>query len=333
MRRRGGRSLLFAVAAVATTVCRPAAATDPATATMLFNEARRLVAAGRYPDACPKFEESQRLDPGIGTQFNLADCYEHTQRLASAWALFLDVASSAGGTGQVAREHVARRRAAALEPKLSKLTIAVPTNVTGLEVHRNGEALGGVLWNNPIPVDPGSYTIEASAPGKKKWSTVATVGPSGAAVTVAIPALEDGEGLPPASSLAAAHPDADASTPDTRLSERSRTERAIALGVGGAGVLGIGIGAFFGLRSIAKHSDYEQLCNGGVCEPAAGPIHDDAVAAGDASTVAFVVGGALIAGGAVLWLVAPRASSPVSRIRLAPSVGSSGAGVVLAGGW
>ena len=326
-------ALLLSIASVVVTADRPASATDPATATMLFNEARQLVAAGHYPEACPKFEESQRLDPGIGTQFNLADCYEHTQRLASAWALFLDVASSAGGTGQVAREHVARRRAAALEPKLSKLTIAVPTNVTGLEVHRNGEVLGGVLWNNPIPVDPGSYTIEASAPGKRTWSTVATVGPSGAAVTVAIPALEDGEGLPPASSLAAAHPDADASTPDTRLSERSRTERAIALGVGGAGVLGIGIGAFFGLRSIAKHSDYEQLCNGGVCEPAAGPIHDDAVAAGDASTVAFVVGGALIAGGAVLWLVAPRASSPVSRIRLAPSVGSSGAGVVLAGGW
>ncbi len=333
MKRLARGAVILAIASAVVTAGRPARATDPATATMLFNEARQLVAAGHYAEACPKFEESQRLDPGIGTQFNLADCYEHTQRIASAWALFLDVASSAGGTGQVARESVARRRAAALEPQLSKLTIAAPTNVTGLEVRRNGEVLGGVLWNNPTPVDPGSYTIEASAPGKKRWSTVAAVGPGGAAVTVAIPALEDGEDLPTASSPAPSRPDAEASTPGTSLSGRSRTERAIAIGVGGAGVLGIGIGSFFGLRSIAKHSDYEKLCTAGACEPAAGPIHDDAVAAGDASTVAFLVGGALIAGGAVLWLVAPQASSPVARIRFAPSVGSSGAGAVLAGGW
>ena len=117
MKRLDCSALLVAIAAC--TVCRPATASDPATATMLFNEARRLVAAGRYPDACPKFEESQRLDPGIGTQFNLADCYEHTQRIASAWALFLDVASAAGGTGQLARENVARRRAAAPAGRLT----------------------------------------------------------------------------------------------------------------------------------------------------------------------------------------------------------------------
>jgi hypothetical protein len=332
--RRG--ALLLSIASAIATASRPAAATDPATATMLFNEARQLVAQGHYPEACPKFEESQRLDPGIGTQFNLADCYEHTHRTASAWALFLDVASSAGGTGQIARENVARRRAAALEPRLSKLTIVAPTNVTGLEVRRNGEGLGGVLWNNPIPVDPGSYTIEASAPGKKKWSTLATVGPDGAAVTVAIPALEDGEDLPSASAppdTRAAAPEATAPSPGAPLSGRSRTERAIALGVGGAGVIGIGIGSFFGLRSIAKHSDYEKLCSGGVCEPPAGPIHDDAVAAGNASTVAFLVGGALVAGGVVIWFVAPQASSPVARIRLTPSVGASGVGAVVAGGW
>jgi hypothetical protein len=329
-------ALLFAIAVC--TVCRPATATDPATATMLFNEARRLVAAGRYPDACPKFEESQRLDPGIGTQFNLADCYEHTDRIASAWALFLDVASSAGGTGQLARENVARKRASALEPKLSKLTIATPTNIAGLEVRRNGEALGGMLWNNPIPIDPGSYTIEASAPGKKKWSTIAKVGPNGAAVTVAIPALDDGEDLAPASS-----PDMAASGGDSSSSAgRSGTVQALALGLGGAGIVGVGIGSFFGLRSIAKHSDYENLCTRGLCLPAAGPIHDEAVAAGTASTVAFVAGAALIAGGVVLWLVAPRsagpdaapqAGSPVSHLRIVPALGTSSAGAIVAGGW
>ena len=329
--------LLVAIAGAIATVCRPATATDPATATMLFNEARHLVAAGRYAEACPKFEESQRLDPGIGTQFNLADCYEHTERIASAWALFLDVASSAGGTGQLARESVARRRASALELKLSKLTIAPPTNIGGLEVRRNGEPLGSMLWNNPIPVDPGSYAIEASAPGRKKWSTVAKVGPNGAAVTVAIPALEQGDDVAPAPSDVA-----EAADSPSRPPVRSGLATAFALSLGGAGVVGVGIGSYFGLRSIAKHSDYENLCTRGLCEPAAGPLHDQAVSAGNVSTVAFLVGGALIAGGTVLWVVAPRsaspdvapqARSPVSRLAIAPTVGRAGAGAIVVGGF
>jgi hypothetical protein len=317
-------------------VCQPAAAADPATATMLFNEARRLVAAGKYPEACPKFEESERLDPGIGTQFNLADCYEHTARFASAWALFLDVASSAGGTGQSARENLARKRAGALEPKLSKLTIEAPKNVTGLEVRRNGEALGGMLWNNPVPVDPGSYTIEASAPGKKRWSTIATVGPNGAAVTVAIPTLENGEDLPSPGTRAAT-PESDTSplsaAPSAGSDRSARIERTVAIALGGAGAVGVVIGSIFGLRSIAKHSDYENLCSDGVCVASAGPIHDQAVAAGNASTLAFVVGGVLIAGGAVLWFVAPRPGTAAARLRVAPAVGSSSAGAILAGEW
>ena len=325
-------SFALASASFATTV----RANDPATATMLFNEGRRLAAAHRYPDACPKFEESERLDPGIGTQFNLADCYEHTQRIASAWALFLDVASSAGGTGQEARESVARKRAAALEPRLSKLTVIAPKNVSGLEVRRNGELVSGVLWNSPVPVDPGPYTIEASAPGRKTWSTVATVGANGAVVTVTVPPLDPGEVPPPVPPLA--HDDAPTATttPEAESTpsagDPAGVEKIAALALGGAGIVSIGIGSIFGLKSISKHSDYEALCVGTVCSPSAAPIHDDAVAAGNVSTVAFLLGGALVAGGAVLWVVAQKAS-PSAALRVSPLVGASSAGVVVAGGW
>ena len=68
---------------------------NPAAARALFSEGRKLSAAGKYSEACPKFEESLRLDRGIGTKFNLADCWAHSNRTASAWGLFLDVAAEA----------------------------------------------------------------------------------------------------------------------------------------------------------------------------------------------------------------------------------------------
>lgn len=339
MTRLASGGLTLCIAVVVTSICESAQASDPATATMLFNEARRLVAAGRYPEACPKFEESQRLDPGIGTQFNLADCYVHTQRTAAAWALFLDVASSAGGTGQEAREAVARKRAAALEPHLSKLTLVPPKNVPGLEVRRNGEELGALLWNSPIPVDPGTYTIEASAPSRKKWSSSIAVGPNGASVTVTIPDLAPGDVPPPATISRPNEPHGGGTTSPSPLPSTQaigdhgpQLTKVLALAFGGVGVVGVGVGAFFGLKSISKHSDYEGLCRSTGCSPSAGPIHDDAVTAGNVSTVAFVVGGAFLAGGVVLWAIDPK-RSPASGLYVTPTVTASSAGVAVQGGW
>src|SRR5262245_32588034 len=74
---------------------RAVAQSDSAGARALFAEGRALMDKDRYEEACPKFEESLRLDPGMGTQFNLAHCWEKLGRTASAWALFLDVAAAA----------------------------------------------------------------------------------------------------------------------------------------------------------------------------------------------------------------------------------------------
>jgi hypothetical protein len=116
-----------------------------------------------------------------------------------------------------------------------------------------------------------------------------------------------------------------------------RTERTVALALAGGGVVGMVVGAIFGLDSIAKHADYEAFCTGNVCSPAAGPSHERAVNAGNASTVTFVLGGALITGGAVLWLMAPRLSGVADTaprrafavgVAPSPAAASGGASVV-----
>src|SRR5882757_7808503 len=49
---------------------------DAVRAEALFDEGRRLMTAGDFTAACPKFASSQALDPAIGTALNLANCYE-----------------------------------------------------------------------------------------------------------------------------------------------------------------------------------------------------------------------------------------------------------------
>ncbi|WP_437729688.1 hypothetical protein [Sorangium sp. So ce1335] len=182
---------------------------DTAAAQALFDAARQLMAQGKHADACPKLEESQRLDPGIGTQFNLAVCYEQVGRTASAWSTFLDVAGAARAAGQAEREKVARQRATALEPRLIRLTITAPADAPAdLQVKRDGAVVGRAQWGIPVPVDPGKHTIEASAAGRAPFAKTVELTRAGAAEAVAIPPLAAGAparaAAPPASGAAPA---------------------------------------------------------------------------------------------------------------------------------
>lgn len=149
------------------------AETSAASAHSLFLDARASMEKGDYEAACPKFEESMRLDPAVGTQLNLADCYERVGKVGSAWAGFLDAASMAKSSRQPEREKLARARAKALEPRLPKLLIDADASAEpGMELLRDGIGIGSASWNTAIVVDPGSHDVVASAPGKMSWRTV-----------------------------------------------------------------------------------------------------------------------------------------------------------------
>jgi len=47
-----------------------------------------------------------------------------------------------------------------------------------------------VSWNRTLPIDGGSYTITARAPGRSDWSTLVTIGSTLESKTVEIPVLE-----------------------------------------------------------------------------------------------------------------------------------------------
>jgi hypothetical protein len=282
-------------------------AADEAGARVLFSEARKLAAAGDYAAACPKFEDSYRLDPGIGTNFNLADCYEHSGRIASAWARFLDVAAATKAAGQTDRERVARARADALEPKLARMTLQVDAKAPGVSVVRDGVEVGAAAWRVAVPVDPGPHVIEASAPGRLAWSTTVAVKEGPDAVTVVVPDLAQAPVLEPAASPAVgSSPAADlvAAPP----APRRRWSRPVVI-LGAIGAAAVVTGAAFGIKFEIDNGKAEAItcADGGTSNCTMQQIDSHKALVNSANTdlklevVGLAVGGAALVTAGFLW--------------------------------
>lgn len=300
------RALLTAasLALVLTSSVRTAHAQESSRAQALFDDGRRLMNEGHFQEACPKLAASQRLDPGAGTLMNLATCYEKNGQLASAWAAFKEAAAASRASGHADWELAARGRAEKLEPDLARLVVVVPkeSQVPGLVVERDGTAIDAAEWATPIPTDAGQHTIRALAPGKKTWSTEVTIAGAKAQATVTVPALEAAEVAP----APAARP-GETATSSAAPSNAGQPQRIIGLVVAGAGVVAIGAGAFFGLKASSTYDDALPFCNAAnQCKQRGLDLRDDAGSEATISTFAFIAGGALVAGGAVLYFTAPR---------------------------
>jgi hypothetical protein len=304
------RCVPWTTTAIALLAARAATAASPsgvAAAQGLYDEARKLMSAGQYAAACPKLEESQRLDKSLSTEFHLADCYDHTGRPASAWALFLQVATEAKAAGRADGERVARQRASELAPKVSHLTVSVPPNVQldGLEVRRDKEVLGQGQWGSAVPVDPGKHVIAASAPGHADWTTTVEIA-EGKSAVAEVPALVVVAAPPPSAS---ATPESGPAEPQgggsPAPSGGASTRRTIGLVVAGAGVVALGVGAYFGVDALSKNSDSNgQGCSGNACRQPGYDLRNQARTSGDIATVLLGAGAAAAVGGAVLWLTA-----------------------------
>ncbi len=311
---RARRTQLLA-AALLTLAGSPARAqtSDPARAEHLFQEGRSALEAGRYAEACPKLAESQQLDAGTGTLLALALCHDGEGKTASAWRELHEVVEESQRAGRVDRVQLARARIAALEPRLSKLAVAVGALAPGLEVRRDGEPLPPAQWGQVAPVDPGEHVVRAEAPGRKPWRTTVTVGRGGDTIVVTVPALED------TGAQVSAAPGA---TGPPRGPDRTRGWL-----VGGAGVVALGVGTVFGFAALSEHGSASSQCPSSTCTDAAGVSLENR-----ARTNAWIADAGIGLGlvgvvvGAWLVLRPEAARAPAATASFAPAVSRDAAG-------
>jgi hypothetical protein len=301
---------VFGVASVLlVSVAVPAAHADVSDANRtaaeaLFRDARRLMSAGNYAEACPKLADSQRLDPGVGTLLNLGLCYKQMGRTASAWSAYREAADTAQRAGQSDRMDVAQKEASALEPLLAKLTLRVSAAAAtaGVEIKLDGASMPRSLWDMPMPVDPGEHLVEATATGKLPWSQKIKVGDQ-ANQTLEVPALADAPvtAAPEAPKAAPRGTETQPLAPAPEAGGMSGQQTAAVI-VAGVGLAGVVVGSVFGLSAMSSLGDSTAECSSrDVCTSSGVELRDKAGSQATVATVGLSVGLVAIAGATVLW--------------------------------
>jgi hypothetical protein len=287
----------------------------------LFRQAKPLLDAGRYEEACPKLERSQALDPALGTEFNLADCLEHTGQAARAYQLFGDVAALARASGRTERERSARERQGKLEGQIGHILLSVESlaALPDAVLQRDGEELPREAWGRPLVVASGRHTFSVSAPRHEPWTAPIEVG-ARARVELRVPALKPV--ATPARSRSTGAPPADPYNP-----EPGSTHRTLAYVAAGVGVAGIAVGTTFGALSLVRKGRASEGCpeQTQCADERSAQEWTRATSAGHVSTLGFVAGSLGLGGAALIWLSAPKRSitttAALQGLRVTPPIG------------
>ena len=285
---------------------------DVQKADALFREGRAAMASGNLDTACPKLEESYRLDPAAGTAVNLGDCFDKQGKVASA-LLAYQAARKLLKPGDP-RIGPVEKQIDALEKRVPKLTITLaPDAPEGTTVTRDGKAVDFADFGRALPMNPGNVVVVVTAPGRpeSEFRVVLTDGANNELVVTP----------PELSGKARTH----SGNEDSRLSrthDSSGGPGAAAVGVGVAGLAGLAIGTI-ALVQASNKCPTNSECSGS--------DHEAASTWQTVGIVSLIVGGGGVAAAALLW--GNQSGRKQSGLAIAPVVAADGAGVVVGKRW
>lgn len=310
---------------------------DAAAAEQLYKEGKALAKKGDFAAACPKFEASYKLDKGLGTLVNLADCHERIGKIASAWAEWSEAVDLANRLDDDRGKMAAKRRDK-LEPKLPKLEVRVSNPVGSLSVYRGDTIISDAAYGTPLAVDPGEITVGVRR-GDKVLKTETVTAKEAETVSVAfdLGALDKEfpeEKPPPPPAVVVAPPPSKPAGPPP-----SSTQKTLGYVIGGAGVVALataGVLTYVAMQKKSKADEPDQCVNQ-YCSPNGFDTIDSAKSYATIAQWVGIGGVLLTSVGATLIFTAPsapeqaKARARAPRAAVAPWVAPTGGGVSVTG--
>jgi hypothetical protein len=329
---RGAITLAFAATLVAGAVHAEPTAAGKETARALAEQGDDRFAAHDFPAALKLYAAAHKTMGVPTTGVRLARAQEALNLLVEARDTFLAVTRFPEQPGEPAVFTSARAEARREADALASRIPSVVVKVTGLPegvapaVHVDDEPLPPEASTLPHKVNPGKHHIAASAPGFRTGAADVT--------------LREGEVGRAEIVLAAATP-AEVTTPEPVRAPTPVPElhggglRTASYVLAGAGVVGLGVGAAFGVDALSKKNARSANCNAQVtvCNQAGIDADSQGRSSATASTIAFAAGAVGVGAGVVLWLVSRKPDDTRTGAMVLPAVGSNGGGVVLQGVW
>lgn len=287
-------------------------------------EGVKLAQDGRCADAIEKLERAEQLRHSSIVQSQLGECYISQGRFvqgAEAMRAVLREGLPENPSDAMKRAYaVARTQLDLAKNRIGSLTIALEDAAQiQATVTIDGQPIPAALIGAARPTDPGEHTVEASAPGylpaKRRVTLAAGAEDSITLALVADPAR--GASNLTAAETPAPNPAPAALQPSQPLAASGRPNRIPAFIVWGTGAAAIAVGVGFGWVAMNQTSDLERACPNKRCPPEQSARLDVAKTNGVISSVAFGVGAAAIATGAVLlFLAADREEAPRASLGL-----------------
>ncbi len=282
----------------------------------------------KYEDALAQFKKAYLLLGSWKILGNMGLCALKVERDGEAIEAYEKYLAGGGKEIDPDERAQVERDLAALKAQVVKVHLDFPsapvrisdnrTTTQGGHVVNDYEAAGTSV---DLAIHPGHHTITASSRGAPPWDVILNPGGPGSHRFIAPAARSEGS--------------------------NASGRRTAGFLVGGAGVVGLAVGGYFGLRTFSQKNDAEPYCQGTQCTQPGVDFREQAKSSATISTIAFGLGAAAVGVGIVLIVtsrstskeapaVASSAASSGPSLRrpamwMAPSVGPSAGGLSIEG--
>jgi hypothetical protein len=253
-------------------------------------------------------------DPTIGDCLQAAEASlklraDHKLRLTRTQLLVCSSPSCPAEVRQECMKRIDDVNAAAPTIVLTVKSAALH-ELTAVKVSVDGQVVADHLDGSALSIDPGAHEFKFESPGAPPaiQTIILHEGEKDRRETVVL----GGSTAPSGAERATPEPDAtndtDSETPSIGAGKAQRTVGLVASGVG---VAGVALGAVFGILASSAWKSAQRECPGHAgCSTAAMNDRSSAVTDATVSTVGFIAGGAVLAGGLTLFFTAPKGGSP-----------------------